>query len=198
LSVLRDRFREWLDSGDRRWVIPAIMGAGLAQISSQIVAALTENRETATKLPQSGYIAVLVVWPIFTIALTWLNAVLLRWTGRFLKGSATVRELFVAHGWSLAPVALGSPLIAAEALALIRGAADPEQIEGLPSMAALVVGVVVLYTSVLSIVRFVVAISEVQRFSKWRVLGNIALTALVLLGISAATVGVLTLTLPKS
>jgi hypothetical protein len=189
LSLLRDRFRAWLDSGDRRWVLPSIAGAGLAQISSQFVAMFTQARDDAMKLPQAGFIGMLVLFPFLAIGFTWINALLLRWTGRWLKGVATTREIFVAHGWALAPVALCSPLVAAEALALIRGAADPDQVEGLPSIASLIVGSALLYTSVLAVVRFFISISEVQKFSKLKVLGNLLLSV----GIGLAVMGALAL-----
>jgi hypothetical protein len=196
LSVLRDRFRVWLEKGERRWVLPAIAGAGLAQISAEIVAAFTEQREAAMKMPANGYLALLVIWPICALGFTWLNAVMLRWTGRWLKGVATIREIYAAQGWSLTPIALASPLMAAKALALSRGAADPDQVEGLPEIASLIVGAVFLYASVLFILRFVVSLSEVQKFSKLRVLGNVALTLLLALTIILIVLGGLSRVMP--
>jgi hypothetical protein len=176
LPTPRVRFRAYLDSGDRRFVIPALAGLGLAQVSSQIVVLLTQEQKAVAEIPRSGWYAYLIILPILMVLGAWLNAVLLRWTGRLVGGQATVRELLTAMAWSVMPVALVSPLIAAEALALIRGAADPDQAGGLPGFASALVSLLSAVTFIMAFYRLVISISEVQRFSKLRALGNIALS----------------------
>jgi Yip1-like protein len=175
LETPRSRFRAFLDAGDRRWIAPALAGSGLAYMSSQIVLAFTEQRAKVAEVPAQVWYGLLAFWPLFTILCGWLNALFLRFTGRFLGGQASVRDLVAALGWSAMPVALGSPLVAAEAVALIRGAAAPEEAGGLSQTAGLVVSFFFGMTAVMAVVRAIIAISEAQRLSKWRAFANVAL-----------------------
>jgi hypothetical protein len=186
LETPRTRFRAFLDSGDRRWIMPALAGSGLAHIASQIVVAFTEERARIAGFPASVWYSLLVFWPVFTVLCAWLNALLLRWTGGWLGGQATVRELLTALSWSVMPVALVSPLIAAEAIALVRGAAAPEEAGGLSEIAGLVVSSLFGITAIMSIFRMVIAVSEAQRFKKRRAVGNFALAALPFVAVAAA------------
>jgi Yip1-like protein len=188
LETPRTRFRAFLDAGDRRWIVPALAGSGLAHISSQIVVAFTDE-ETHAKIaafPTAAWYAVLVFWPVFTVLCGWLNALLLRWTGRFLGGAGTVRGLLAALAWSVMPVALGAPLIAGEAIALLRGAASPEKAGGLSGIAGHVVNSVFGVTVIMSIFRLVISVSEAQRFNKRKAVANFALAVLPFFLVTAA------------
>jgi hypothetical protein len=125
----------------------------------------------------------LIFVPALTVLCSWLNALLLRWTGRFIGGQATTREIFTALAWSVMPLALAAPLILAEALALLRGATDPDKAGGLPGFAGSVVNAFFGVALLMSIFRLVISISEAQRFSKWRAAGNFALALLPFLAI---------------
>lgn len=178
METPRTRFRAFLDSGDRRWILPALAGSGLAQVASQIVVFFTEEHAKIAGYPASTWYAVLVFWPAFTVLCSWLNALLLRWAGRWLGGQATARELLIALAWSVMPVALVAPLITAEAIALIRGAAVPEEAGGLSEIAGLVVSSFFGVTAIMSIFRMVISVSEAQRFQKRRAVGSFVLAIL--------------------
>lgn len=171
--------------------MPALLGSGLAHVSSQIVVLLTQERQSVADVPRSGWYAYLLAWPLLTALCAWVNAILLRFTGRFLGGQGNVRDLLTALGWSVMPVAVGAPLILAEALALIQGAADPEQVGGLPRAASIVVSLFFGATAVLALFRLVISISETQRFGKLRACGNLVLSLLpaVLLAVVAVALG---------
>jgi hypothetical protein len=175
LETPRSRFRAFLDSGNRRWIFPALAGSGLAHMSSQLVVALTEERDKVASVTPQIWYALLVAWPLFTILCAWLNALLLRLTGRPLGGKASVRDLLAALGWSSMPVALGAPLVAAEALALVQGAAAPEAAGGLSQVAGVLVSFFFGVTAVMAVVRAVISISEAQQITKLRATANIVL-----------------------
>jgi hypothetical protein len=184
----RARFRAYLEQGDRRLVMPALLGSGLAHVSSQIVVLLTQEQKSVADVPHSGWYAYLLAWPFFTVVCAWINAVLLRWTGRFLGGDGSVADLLTALGWSVMPVALGAPLVLAEALALIQGAADPEQVGGLPKAASIVVSLFFGATAILALFRLVISISEAQKFGKLRACGNLVLSLLPALALAVIAV----------
>jgi hypothetical protein len=184
----RARFRAYLDQGDRRWVMPALLGSGLAHVSSQIVVLLTQEQKSVADVPHSGWYAYLLVWPFLTALCAWVNAVLLRFTGKFLGGEGNVRDLLTALGWSVMPVAIGAPLVLAEALALIQGAADPEQVGGLPQIASVFISLFFGATAVLALFRLVISISETQKFGKLRACGNLVLSLLPALALAVIAV----------
>lgn len=184
----RARFRAYLEQGDRRWVLPALLGSGLAHVSSQIVVLLTQERASVADVPHSGWYAYLFAWPFLTALCAWVNAFLLRFTGKFLGGEGDVRDLLTALGWSVMPVAIGAPLVLAEALALIQGAADPEQVGGLPKAASMLVSLFFGATAVLALFRLVISISETQKFGKLRACGNLVLSVLPALALAVIAV----------
>lgn len=188
METPRARFRAFLDSGGRRWILPALAGSGLAFIATQIVVAYTdeEMKVRTSGVPASYWYGLLLVWPAMTVICTLINALLLRWTGRWMGGESTVRGLLIAIAWAVMPVALTSPLVAAEAIALLRGATSPEQAGGLAAVAERVSGSLFTVTSILSIFRMVVAISEAQRFSKMKAVGNVLLANLPFLAVALA------------
>jgi hypothetical protein len=183
LETPRARFRAFLDSGRRRWILPALAGAGLASMATNVVVAFTEDeaKVLAANVPVASWYFFLLLSPALTVAGAALNALLLRWTGRWLGGQSTVRGLLTAIAWSLMPVALTSPLVAAEAIALLRGATSPEQAGGMAAVAERVSSSLYIVASVMAIFRLVVSVSEAQRFSKIKAAGNFLLASLPLL-----------------
>jgi hypothetical protein len=166
-------------------VLPALLGSGLAHVSSQIVVLLTQEQKSVADVPRSGWYAYLLAWPFLTALCAWVNAVLLRWTGRLLGGGGNVRDLLTALGWSVMPVAIGAPLVLAEALALIQGAADPEQVGGLPRAASMLVSLFFGATAILALFRLVISVSEAQGFGKLKACGNLVLSLLPALALAA-------------
>jgi hypothetical protein len=180
LANPRERFRAFLDSGDKRWILPALAGSGLAHMSSQVVLAYTDEEMKARTagVAVSAWYTALALWPIITVACSALNAALLSWTGRWLGGQAARGPLLTAIAWSVMPVALTAPLVAAEAIALLQGAASPVNAEGLAGLAESVAGWFFAVAAILSILRLVVSVSEAQRFSKVKAAGNLMLATL--------------------
>jgi hypothetical protein len=180
LETARAHFRKFLDSGGKRWVLPALAGSGLAHMASQIVVVFTDEDAKArtASVSISAWYVLLFSAPALTIFGAALNAILLRFTGRWLGGQSTARGLLTAIAWSLMPVALTAPLMTAEALALLRGATSPEAAGGLSAIAEHVVGSLFAVTAVIAIFRLVVSVSEAQQFSKLKAVGNFALASL--------------------
>jgi hypothetical protein len=81
LETPRTRFRAFLDSGDRRWILPALAGSGLANMASQIVAVFTSDELSKfAQVPVSTWYFMLIFVPALTVLCSWLNALLLRLT----------------------------------------------------------------------------------------------------------------------
>ncbi|HEX4385793.1 MAG TPA: YIP1 family protein [Myxococcales bacterium] len=180
MATPRERFRAYLESGDKRWILPALAGSGLAHMASQVIVAFTDEEMQARTagVPISAWYTALLLWPIATLVASALNAALLGWTGRWLGGQATRASLLVAIGWSVMPVALTAPLVTAEAIALLRGASNPGKAGGLAGVAESITGWAFAVTAIMSILRLIISVSEAQRFSKMRAAGNFVLAGL--------------------
>jgi hypothetical protein len=188
LATPRERFRTFLDSGDKRWILPALAGFGLAHVASQVIIAFTDDemQVRTAGVPVSVWYTALAIWPVLSVVAAAINAALLSWTGRWLGGQATRGALLTAIAWSAMPVALTAPLVTAEAIALLRGAANPGKAGGIAGIAESITGWAFAVTAILSILRLVISVSEAQRFSKVKAAGNFLLAGLPFLVAGAA------------
>lgn len=137
---------------------------------------------------------VLVIGPFIGLIGVYLWAWLLRWTGRWLGGQATLAQLRAAIAWGSVPtIAAGVPLVLA---LLILG---PElftehtpRLDAQPTLASVFLGLILLQVALAlwSIVTVLKTVGQVQGFSAWRALVNnlLPLLVLVAVGVVAAVV----------
>ena len=128
---------------------------------------------------------VLVVAPIFAVIMLYLVALLLRWTGRWLGGVASSRDLRAALAWGCVPSLLAG---AALLVALLVPGLDlfptpPPELQSEPfALATYGLGSKIqLLAGVWSLFTMIKCIAEVQGFSAWRALGNYLLAILMMI-----------------
>lgn len=142
-------------------------------------------------------LVVLVLAPIAAVIMLYLLAALLRWTGRWLGGFASSRDLRAAIAWGSVPsVIVGAVLLASM---LVPGLelfpAPPPEIGSNPLLLATYGTGPKLQTlaAIWSMVALVLCVGEVQGFSAWKALGNYLLAIVVLVAaviVIAIAVGV--------
>ena len=137
---------------------------------------------------------VLVVAPIFAVLMLYLVALLLRWTGRWLGGVASSRDLRAALAWGCVPSLLAGAALLVPGLDLFP--TPPPELQSVPfALATYGLGSKIqLLAGVWSLFTMIKCIAEVQGFSAWRALGNYLLAILMIIVVIvaiAAGVGVL-------
>lgn len=137
---------------------------------------------------------VLIIGPMLGLIGLYLWAWLLRWTGRWLGGRATLAQLRTAIAWGSVPmIAAGVPLVLA--LLLIGPELFTEhtpRLDARPTLAMMVLGLIFLQVTLAlwSIVTVLKTVAQVQGFSVWRALANnlLPLLIIVAVGVVAAIV----------
>lgn len=126
----------------------------------------------------------LLLAPIFGVVALYLTALLLRWTGRWLGGVATLGELRAAIAWGSAPMVMGGVGILVALLVSghdLFSTVQPWLSRHPMLMIVCGVGLIVQgVASLWSIVSYIKCVAEVQGFSAWRAIGNYLLAILVL------------------
>lgn len=126
-------------------------------------------------------LACALVGPLLGLAVWYVLALLLRWTGNWLDGKGTLRELRAAIAWSYVPVIWGL-LIWLPYLVVFGPEVFRLNTPRMDANPALVIVFDGLQTAlaVWAFVIFVKCLAEVQKLSAWKALGN-ALLALLFL-----------------
>ena len=135
-----------------------------------------------------------ILGPIFGLIGVYLWAWLLRWTGRWLGGQATLPQLRTAIAWGSIPmIAAGVPLLLS--LLLLGPELFTEQtprLDAEPTRSLVFLGLVVvqLVMALWGIVTLLKTVAQVQGFSVWRAfVNNVApLLIIVAAGVAAAVV----------
>ena len=135
-----------------------------------------------------------ILGPILGLIGVYLWAWLLRWTGRWLEGQATLPQLRTAIAWGSVPmIAAGVPLLVM--LFLIGPELFTEntpRLDARPTLAIVVLGLIVVQVilTLWGIVTLLKTVAQVQGFSVWRAFVNNAAPLLIIVaaGIGAAVV----------
>lgn len=182
----RVRFRLRLDADDRRWVLFLLAAASLSESSVPFFKGADGAWGTAVGFM---FALVLSLAPLSAVAVALGHSRVLLWTGRWLGGQATARHLHAAQAWAALPVAGCAPLALADFGLAWRAAIAPGEAAVLAPWRAVadpLVEIAIAVAASWSCARYVVYLSEAQRFSKLRAVGNQLLAALVLLAAFAA------------
>ena len=191
----RATIRQIVDTNPERNVVALAAAAGVLQT---LLNAVSENYGD-----QLGLIPILlfalVLAPIFGVIMLYVVAVLLRWTGRWLGGVGTLRDLRAAIAWGSAPTVMGG--VGMLVALLVAGhdlfsTVQPWLARNPTLMMIAGVGLMVQgVTAVWSFFTGIKCVAEVQEFSAWKALGNYVLVILILLAVVFAIVfGVLMVT----
>lgn len=131
-------------------------------------------------------LAALIVGPVAGIAMLYLGGALLRWTGRWIGGRATSRDIRCAIAWA-GVVSIWAMILWVPQL-LIFGkeifTTETPMIDASLLLMALflALGAIDIILGIWALVVFLKCLGEVQGFSAWKALGNILLACLVVLG----------------
>ena len=134
----------------------------------------------------------LVLAPIFGVVMLYVVAVLLRWTGRWLGGVGTLRDLRAAIAWGSAPTVMGG--VGMLVALLVAGhdlfsTVQPWLARNPVLMMIAGVGLVVQgVTAMWSFFTGLKCVAEVQEFSAWKALGNYVLVIVIMIAVVFAIV----------
>lgn len=176
--------------------VVALAAAG--GVLQTLVNAVNENYGDRMGLIPILLIALLIA-PIFGVVALYLTALLLRWTGRWLGGVATLGELRAAIAWGSAPMVMGG--VGMLVALLVSGhdlfsTVQPWLVRHPTLMMIAGIGMMVQGVAALwSVVSAIKCVAEVQGFSAWRALGNYLLVILVVAAVAFVVVaGVMLIT----
>jgi hypothetical protein len=190
----RRTLRTILDSGDRRAVLPL---AALLGVSQSLDQAANHDAGAGAGLPlilAAGLGVGAVAGPVVVLAAGWL----VRWTGSWLGGAGTARDVRTALAWGQVPAVSALPLWIPVILAGGRHVfrVDPD----LPASAAFTVlacGLAMAAAALWGAVTTVLCVAEAHRFSAWRGLASVSLGVLLVALPAAAVWGAIQLLAPR-
>jgi len=142
-------------------------------------------RDLGDKVPLAVlWVIVLVGGPLAGLLHLWISSLLLRWTGRWLGGVATLRQLIAAVAWSLTPQAFAQLLFIPSWLIAGRElfTKHTPHLDAHPGLLVMltVLGAVETILGIWSVFTLCHTVAEVQGYrSAWRGLGNVLLSGLV-------------------
>lgn len=120
---------------------------------------------------------IIVIGPISTITFLYINSAVIRWTGKWLGGRASAKNIRTATAWSFVPI-LWASLLWMPFLALTCQQLLPIGWSDNPTLVALslIQGGAGIWTFFI----FLQGLSLVQRFSVWKAFGNTLLAWLIM------------------
>ncbi len=175
----RATLRRILDDDPTRTVLLLAALCGIARFLEQ---ASVENLGDVLPWPRI-LVSAIFIGPVGGIIGVYLGALLLVWTGRLLGGAATMTQLRAVLAWSTVPLIWTLPLVIPE-LALFGQEAFTESKPGIlsdPQRAAIYSGLALVKAAagIWTLAIGIIGLSEAQRFSVWRAVGNALLVVLV-------------------
>lgn len=175
----RARFRTRLHTDNRRWVLFLLGSAAAAELAAALLRVQADHSHLREVLTLVLVFAAFI--PLTTVGYALLQTRFLWWTGRWLGGTASIRDLHAAVAWASAPIAVCAPPLSAGLIfSLLQATKD------LAPIFADCLEVLVAAASLWAAVRTVIFLAEAQRFSKRRAAANIGLAGSLLIGVAAA------------
>lgn len=175
----RATIQQIVDTHPTRLVLLLAAVAGFSQFLDR---AVMRNLGDRMEWPMILAIAA-VAGPVLGIVGLYIGGALLRWTGGWLGGRASMEQVRAAIAWSSVPLIWALPLWIPE-LALfgqdLFTKATP-RLDANPLLAVVLIGfgLVELIIGIWAIVVFLKCLGQVQGFSAWRALGNALLAFLI-------------------
>lgn len=172
----RETIRRIVEWNPNYWVIALGCLLGVAQVSDPSMLRVFGGNLS----PAVIYAIVLVVGPLAGLVQLGIWSLLTCWTGRWLGGTASVRQIAAAVAWSYIPIVVTIPLpVLACLIAGLDLFAKPPAHLDTPLSSGLLYAVVQVVEIALGIWSFVISchtVAEVQGYrSAWRGLGNVML-----------------------
>jgi hypothetical protein len=158
-----------------------IILAALAGVANTLDRA--SSRHMGDKLAISTILLfAIVLGPLFGVMTLYIGSAAIAWAGRKINGHATANDLRVAMAWSAVPTVAALLFWAIGIVFVGRALFTSAPPQGMDTAASMViVGIPMVGLGIWSIVLLAKSVGEVQGFSAWKGLGNVALGGLVLL-----------------
>lgn len=160
-----------------------------------VLAAITGISHTLDKASMKGagdelawpviIVVAAIVGPIVGIIFLYISAALVRWTGKWIGGQASSKNVRAAYAWSSIPLiwalALWIPEVALFGQEIF--ATETPRVVANPHLQFLYLGfmLIEILIALWAIVVYLKCIGQVQGFSAWKALGNTILAVLVIL-----------------
>ncbi len=167
-----------------RWVVgtdprrSVLLLAGLGGIAQALDRASARNLGDRTPLP-AIIAAAVVVGPIWGVITLYVGGFLVWWTGRWFGGRGTPAEVRAAVAWSWVPAVAGLllmvPQLAIFGRELFTSETPVTDADPLANAAMIGFGAIDFGLAVWSVVLLLKCLGEVQGFSAWKAIGNVAL-----------------------
>lgn len=170
----RRTMRRILDDNPEYGVIPLAMAGGVNLLLNGMLG--QGNRALFT--PPFTFAAAFLLGPMVGVLLLYLIALLLQWTGRWIEGKASGREIRAAIAWPHVLTVWGMILWVPRLLLF-----PEETLSGSPADPPILLGVMEFLDAVVVcwfLVVFWKCLAEVQCFTLWRTLGSLFLANTVL------------------
>ncbi|MGM7703503.1 YIP1 family protein [Pseudalkalibacillus sp. Hm43] len=177
----RKTIRRILDTGSTKYIY---LLAVIAGITSTLNRAAGTGMGDDTPLLPILFLAI-ILGPIGGIISIHLGAILIHWTGKWIGGAGSKREIRIAYAWAYVPTILSLIIWIIELFIFGREMFTSELgvIGSNPGMTTLffIIGAIDIVIMVWGIIILIKSIAEAQQFSSWKAVGNILLSALVVL-----------------
>ncbi len=177
----RQTIRSILDSGNTKYIYMLAMVAG---ITNSLDRASGSSAGDDTSLWLILLLA-FILGPIGGIITLHIGAFLIRWTGNWIGGAGDKSDIKVAYAWTNVPAIIG--LILWILQLLLFGdemfTTEMDRVDSNTSLYVLffVIAAIEMVLMVWGIIILIKGIAEAQRFSSWKAIGNLLLSALVVL-----------------
>ncbi len=173
-----------VDTNSQHFVIRLAVLSGFFGLLNQ---AMIKNLGDQLEWPYI-LLGAVILGPFFGIALLYIFSALIRWTGSWIGGNASSRDIRAVAAWSSVPSITPGMLFLVPGLVLFGQELFTAQMPTLatnPSLARLLlgVGVISIVTKIWTFVVFVKCLGQVQGFTPSRALGNLVLAILVAWGL---------------
>ena len=179
----RKIFKYIVDRNYKKYVVILLILSGISHAFSQAI-----DKGMGDKLPIIPIILICIIggglfgWLSFYIA-----AILLSWTGKWLKGKGTTDSILTIISYAMIPsivaMVLLIPQICIFGADLFKANSDLEGASALSLILLLITGVLQIILAIWTFVLWIIGISEVQKFSIGKSILNMLVPGLLLLAI---------------
>jgi hypothetical protein len=177
----RETVRYLLETDPERMVLVLAALGGVSQLLDQAA-----TRNAGDHIPAITLILLaILLGPALGLFSLFLGSILVGWTGRWMGGAGSARQLRTAIAWANVPLVasllLWIPLMLGVGEEMFTSYTPRLEASPVLALMVLLLGVVGIVLAIWSLVILLKGVGEVQGFSAWKALGNVLLAFLVVL-----------------
>jgi hypothetical protein len=177
----RETVRYLLETDPERMVLVLATLGGISQLLDQ-----ASTRNAGDTFPATTVVLLaILLGPAIGLFSLFLGSVLVAWTGRWMGGAGSARQLRTAIAWANVPMVAGLlvwiPLVLGVGEEMFTSYTPRLEASPVLALMVLLLGMVGIILAIWSLVILLKGVGEVQGFSAWKALGNLLLAFLVVL-----------------